>query len=137
MGKNKVAKIDYSTFSLEDVINKVVGGRETSFCALDKSKKNMVLEFVFGHDIPVKVFDQRGYDVLSDEYFVEEYVKTDEGFFGYKKEDKRFSSFGELFEYTNGDPFTNSCYFGCRFSGDEVHRYDIRIGLLNSRSFVN
>lgn len=67
-------------------------------------KKLRELEFV-------KVFE-RGYDILSNTFFVVEYKV------GFRNKKKRFDDFKSYYEYLDGDIYNNSCYSFYDFNND-------------------
>lgn len=134
---NNMAKkqtTDYSKLSLPDVINKKVR-RKATFLELYPEEKGAVLDYIQRHNIDIKVFGHKWYDILSQKFYAYEYLPSEEAF-GFNKEKREFDSFEDFFGYVRGDIYENSCFYGYVFSADEIDKFSVDIGLLNFDSFV-
>ncbi len=126
--------IDYSKLSLLDVINKKVR-RKATFLELDPGEKGEVLSYIQRHDIDIKVFGHKWYDILSKKFYAIEYLPSEE-VFGFNKEKREFDSFEDFFGYVRGDIYENSCFYGYVFSANEIDKFSIDVEILNFDSFV-
>ncbi len=85
------------------------------------------------------VFSKRGYGILSDGLFVENYCleRNDKGKLLSVKHLERFNDFKTYFDYLDGDVYANSCYFGYEFSEKEIKEFNLQTERLNFESFID
>lgn len=85
------------------------------------------------------VLSKRGYDILSDRFFVETHAleRNDEGKLLPVMHREMFTTFKAYFDYLDGDAYTNSCYFGYEFSEKEIKEFNLQTERLNFESFIN
>ena len=91
--------------------------RKCGFVDLDDFQKEQVLLFIKTNSIDCKVFGIKGFDVLKQVFFTEEYRPSEKS---YKCEIVEFSSFKEYYDYLNGDIYSNACYFSYSFSKEDL-----------------
>lgn len=91
--------------------------RKCSFIDLDDFQKKQVVLFIKTNSIDCKVFGIKGFDVLKQVFFTEEYRPSEKS---YKCEIVEFSSFKEYYDYLNGDIYSNACYFGYSFTKEDL-----------------
>lgn len=77
----------------------------------------------------------RGYDVLRQEFFVEELISYNDL---YQKQNKIvFEKFDEFFDFLDGDIYDNACYFDYVFSKETIKKYNLDVDKLYAKkSFV-
>lgn len=121
-------------------VNEVIKRRlkkNVFFEELDYSEREIVIKYLKKNKISVPIFGQRGYNLLKKDFFIFEYIITNESSIEYKKEIKCFDNFKEYFEYLSGDIYEQSCYFGYTFSNDEIGHFHIDIEKINYKAFIN
>lgn len=91
--------------------------RKCDFVDLYTFQKEQVIVFINENSIDCKVFGAKGFDVLKQVFFAEEYRPNEKS---YKCEILEFSSFKEYYDYLNGDIYSNACYFGYSFSKEDL-----------------
>lgn len=126
--------IDYSNLSLPDVINRKIR-RKATFLELVPEEKRKVFKYIKRHNIDIKIFGEKWYDILTKKFFAIEYLPS-EGIFGFNKEKREFDSFEAFFNYVRGDIYENSCFYGYEFSANEIDKFSINLSRLNFDSFV-
>lgn len=134
----KKRKVDYSKLSLPEVIEHKTK-RVASFSELDCEERVEVLTFIKSHHIDLKVFGERGYDVLLKKFFVIEFslCEDEPQDPDVVKETKTFGTFKDFHEYVHGDIYEHSCFFGYEFSQKEISYYRIDPKRLNFDSLIN
>lgn len=136
MGRAK-RKADYFKLSLPEAI-KQCAKREVSFSELTWDERTEVLVFIKSHHIDLRIFGEKGYDVLSKRFFAVEFLLDKDELGGPEATDetKTFETFIEFFEYVRGDIYENSCFYGYEFSQKEIRDYSIKLERLNFCSLV-
>ena len=97
-------------------------------------KEIIALQRQHGH----RVSKLRGYDVINNEFFVEEDVavgKSDDGYF-YDYRKTTFQSFDEYYDFLDGDIYENACYYQFHFTDEIINQYNIQLENLKF-SFVS
>ena len=92
-------------------------------------KEIIALQRKLGH----RISNLRGYDVINDEFFVEESVAWDkEGRkYSYRERKTTFPTFGDYYNFLDGDIYENACYYQYVFTDDLICNYKIDFGKLN------
>lgn len=84
--------------------------------------------------------DRRGYDVLRGCFFVVEKFfcggKESNSFRGRSFKKITFPTFGEYFDFLNGDIYENACYYQYNFSEEEVKTYRIDLKQINKTALI-
>lgn len=80
-------------------------------------------------------FARRGYDVINNNFFVEQYIN--DGDRSYNEGLKTFKTFEEYYNLLKGDIYDNSCYYQYRFSSLQVKEYGLDIERLNADHFID
>ena len=132
----KKAKMDYSNTTLHEII-KSQANSDVSFSELDNLSRGMVLRFIAENHIDIKVFSKKWYDVLADKFYASEYVFDEDLPFGIGVERRTFDTFDQLFDYTRGDVYENSCFYGYTFSKYDVERNRLILKSINTESFID
>lgn len=87
----------------------------------------------------MRVFGNRGYDVIRNRFFVEQKIKVLR--FNSDVIDKdcvsTFETFGAYYDFLNGDIYDNAVYYQYEFSENEVSMYKIDTSRLSKKSFIN
>lgn len=117
------------------LLRKITKGT-TPFDSLDRWDQISVLEYLQEKKSITKIFEKRGFDVLCQLFFVYE-CSLDNDYLEIKKTKVTFCSFKEYFEYINGTIYTSACYYGYKFSNEEINEFSISVELLNFDSFIN
>ena len=72
----------------------------------------------------------RGYDIITDSFFVEEQMLT----LGIKN---KFDSFDEYYKFVEGKIYENACYYQYSFSSEQIKKYKIDMIKLNFSSLID
>ena len=135
MAKKEKQATDYSKLSLPDVIKRKTK-HKANFLELEHDDQRGVLDYIQAHNIDIKVFGYKWYDILSNKFFVIEYLLREDMMFGIGKEKREFESFKDFFDYVRGDIYENSCFYGYDFSAAEIDEYSINLESLNFDSLI-
>lgn len=136
MAKKEKQATDYSKLSLPDVIKRKVK-RKVTFFELEYDEQRGVLDYIQSHNIDIKVFGCKWYDILSGKFFTIEYLPREDSMFGIDKEKREFDTFSDFFNYVRGDIYENSCFYGYDFSAEEINEFSIKIESLNFSSLIS
>ena len=109
--------------------------RKATFEELENFERIEVLTYIKNKGLDIKVFSNRGYDILSKSFFAKEYGLSEN--YGLNIEKILFKTFDEFYEYLKGDIYNQSCFYGYDFSKDEIDRYSINMNSINLDSFIN
>ena len=80
-----------------------------------------------------RISNLRGYDVINNEFFVEESIATEKQGRSYIYDETKitFSTFNEYYDFLDGDIYENSCYYQFVFTDDLVNTYKIDLEKLS------
>lgn len=115
------------------IIKKAIKSNQ-KFQDLSSREQRAVLKYISDNNINYHFFAEKGYNVLRQSFFAKEFVAND---ISAQIETKEFITFEELYIYTNGDIYTDACYYGYEFSASEVKQFNIKLSKINFNSFVN
>lgn len=120
-------------------IEKELFETEKGFENLKQNQQALFLKYLKKTYRMKAVLSKRGYDILSDKFFVETYVleRNDEGKLLSVMHREMFTTFKAYFDYLSGDVYTNSCYFGYEFSEKEIKEFNLQTERLNFESFID
>lgn len=106
-----------------------------------------------GRKAGIRFSERRGYDVLENNFFVEEFVckrgyennllTNSENFNRGRREDHKekvytvFSDFDSYYKFLEGDIYDNACYYTYDFTKYEIDKYSIDIEKINNKSLIN
>lgn len=92
-------------------------------------KEIIALQRQLGH----RISNLRGYDVINNEFFVEESIATEKQGRSYIYDESKitFSTFNEYYDFLDGDIYENSCYYQFVFTDDLINTYKINLEKLN------
>lgn len=135
MKKKELINIDYSKFTLQDIIKRVTK-RKCLFEDLETKQKIRVLSYIKKHNIDIHIFGERWFDVIKNKFYVLEYILSEERYLEIDKIEHEFTSFSEFFNFLKGDIYNNSCYFGYSFQKEEVTEFSLDLSKLNFSSFI-
>lgn len=108
---------------------------EIEFDNLDKELKYKILVYIQKNELGLKFFKNKWFDILTRKFYVNEY-KCDLEYECEYNDKISFDSFEEFFKYSKGDIYDNTCFYGYKFSDDEIKKYNINISKLNFTSFT-
>ena len=134
--KSKNIEIDYSKLTLDEIIWKRTK-HKLPFRDLGDKGKASVLKYIEEHNIPIRVFYKKWFDVLSGCFYADEYVYFDSFYDPIDIHTHKFSNFDDYYKYTYGDIYENACYFGFYFEPSVVRKYHIDLKRLNFDSFIH
>lgn len=85
-------------------------------------------------ELGLRTIGKRGFDVISNTFFVEEELTSDET---QKKLCSSFNDFGSFFDFLEGDVYENACYAFYSFPQEIIvsHKLDVR-KLKGRKSFI-
>lgn len=119
--------------SLTDIIYYITK-MSCSFGDLDFYQKHKVFSFIECNSTGFKILQYRGFDILKNCFFVNEWVKDESThILGIKRIE--FDTFDKYFEYAYGDIFDDACYLGYNFSNDELMKIGDKKRILNLNSY--
>jgi hypothetical protein len=121
--------------SISAIIKKLLN-KESTFNGLTRVEKSIVLKYIQKCKLEKKVFESKGYDLLSASFFVYEYVLSDclPKRFTIKK--LNFDRFDDFIKYVNYEIYDDACFYGYKFSDDIIRKYDIDKTKINNDSFI-
>jgi len=92
-------------------------------------KEIIALQRQLGH----RISNLRGYDVINNEFFVEERIATKKQGRSYIYDEITitFSTFNEYYDFLDGDIYENACYYQFVFTDDLINTYKISFEKLN------
>lgn len=87
----------------------------------------------------MRVISTRGYDVVRQQFFVDEFVKTELGTGEVisRHITTALSTFEEFYSFLDGNIYEESCYFQYSFSKEQIDNYRIDLNRINTQSFVS
>jgi hypothetical protein len=132
MAKKEIVPIDYSKLTLPEIIRRKTK-KKCSFLELEEDDRIGVVDYIKIHNINIKVFGQRWFDIITKKFYVDEYVVTKDSL---EVETHSFDTFYEFYTFLKGDIYHDSCFFGYTFNENEIERYLINLDKLNFDSFI-
>ena len=76
---------------------------------------------------------RRGFDVIRQVFFVEEWENTGDNGDELHQDEKLFGSFEEFYNFLDGDVYDNACYYQYKFPKDILKKYHLNIEKLKSK----
>ncbi len=125
-------KIDYSKMDLPSIVLKATKSN-TSFSELGAFERDDVFRFMDKHQIAKRVFGKKWYDVLSNKFYAVEYLPSNQG----GERALVFDSFGAFYESVGTEIYEQSCFYGYRFSNEEIERHRLWLSKINFDSFIS
>lgn len=119
---------------IEEIIPKVYK-KVLPFKEYDLDKKYKILDYIRKKKINCKVFIDKGYDILSLKFFAIECFLDEND--QYKEDIILFDYFDDFYDYVNGDIYKNTCFYGYKFSKEEIDKCNIVIKDINFKSLIN
>ena len=135
MAKKEIVPIDYSRLTLSEVIRRKTK-KKCSFLELEGDDRRGVLDYIKIHNINIKVFGQRWFDIITKKFYVDEYVAPEDSFYRVEVETHSFDTFDEFYIFLKCDIYHDSCFFGYTFNESEIERYLLDLDKLNFDSFI-
>ena len=124
-------------------INRIIKQLKSGKINIDDVPKEFALDvdiLKVEREMGIRRSCQRGFDVIRQEYFVEEEIirKNLLGEEEITTEKITFGSFKEYYDFLNGDIYTNSCYYQCDFEDISLNEVDININeLKKNQCFIS
>lgn len=86
----------------------------------------------------IRTATKKGYDVISNSFFVEESVINKHGFDEVQEEThfSKFDKFSDYYLFLQGDIYENACYYQYEFSKMEVKLFSIDLKRINYKSLI-
>lgn len=132
MEKNEIS----TQLSLSEIIKKKIR-REAIFEDLNAMEKLSVLEYINNHSLDNKVFNIKGYDVLTKTFFAHEYILDKTCFDGFTTKKISFENLEEFLCYVKYDIYDKTCFYGYEFSEENLKKYSIDKTKINFDSFID
>lgn len=123
----------HNSIELIELINKLIKVKVESFYEINNNQINELLIELRKNDLEIFVMDKRGFNVLKNNFFVDELCSSNK----FKKETKIFDDFERFYTYINGEIYESSCYFGYTFTNKDILEYHIDISKINFISFTS
>lgn len=109
--------------------------RNDSFYELSSNEKYDIINYINKYRKDLKIFHNKGFDILKKCFFAEEYkIDKDEGDFYLSI--VYFDMFSDYYEYVLGDIYNHSCYYGYIFSENEINKYNIDFNKIEMNSYI-
>ena len=131
-----INKDDLENISLPQVIERNLKSN-LNFEELGNMEKGLVIKYIHDKDIQIKVFSKVGYDIINLNFFVVEYVYRDDIPRHYDIKRKNFDTFSVFFNYINGQIYDRACYYGYKFTNEEIKKFNLDISRLNFDAFID
>ena len=132
MEKNEIS----TQLSLLEIIKKKTR-REAIFDDLDDREKLSVLEYINNNSLDNKVFDIKGYDVLTNTFFAYEYILDKTYFNGFTKKKVLFENLDDFICYVKYDIYDKTCFYGYELLEEDIQKYSIDKTKINFDSFID
>ena len=131
--KNEISKLSNSS-KLKKTIKKETHS-DVNFWELETRNQESALRFINDKELGIKVFKERGYDILNRNFFAIEYSLKENN---ETKIRRIFESFGLFYDYVEHEIYNeNTCFYGYQFSEEEIKKYNLFIKQLNFDSFIS
>ena len=132
----KYRQIDYSKLTVPEIIRRVLK-KNVPLSELVSTEIRKVLDYIQKHEIRVKVFTSKWFDVLSNKFFAVECVVDEEYAWSSRRVIREFATFKDFYDYIDGDIYENSCFYGYSFSQQEINQFRIDFASLNTSAFIS
>lgn len=96
--------------------------------------ENDIQLVTFERETGLRITEKRGFDVISNTFFVEEELFCEAENERGKKLKLPFDNFDSYFDYLNGDIYDNACYTFCHLSDSIIASRDIDVKKLMERT---
>lgn len=87
--------------------------------------------------IGMRIFSNRGYDVILNRFFVEENIINLSDNSILSTIPITFKSFDDYYEYLKGNIYEKSCYYQCQFTSDQIKKYKIDVKKFTNNALIN
>lgn len=89
--------------------------------------------------LKIRQANSRGYDVITNTFFVDEIIKEKVPDDDYEESFKTtfFDTFEDFYTFLNGDIYNNSCYYQYTFSNEQIKKYNLKLKKLSNNSLIN
>ena len=125
--------INYSKIDVQKIINSSLK-KDKKLDELDYFEINNVLEYINEHKLNIKLFKCKYFNILTQKFVAVEYIMSDR--FA-KTEEKVFDCFNGFYNYTNGDIYDKTCFYGYEFKTGEIEKFNLNLYNINFISFTN
>ena len=119
-----------------DSVYKKLSKTEIDFETLNSRDRTSVLETLedfFNERPEAVIIRNKYYDILTNKFYVN-VVTDDSNYFDGECDLISFESFDDFYKYLNGSIYGKSCYFGYKFSKEEIQKYKINKSRVNKKS---
>lgn len=126
------------TWLLSNIILKETG-KNVSYDELDFHEQVLVLSFIKNNKLGIKFLKERGYDVLTKQFFAYEECLDDEFEQCPRviKVRRNFCDFDTFYKYVDGEIYLpSSCFYGYQFSKEQIEKYNLHIEKMNFNSYT-
>ena len=87
--------------------------------------------------VGMRVFSSRGYDVISDRFFVEENIIDFSDNSILRTISTIFESFDDYYEFLKGNIYEKSCYYQYQFTPKQIKEYKIDVSKFTNKALIN
>lgn len=85
----------------------------------------------------MRVYSHRGYDVIFNRFFVQEYIMDFSNNSILETIITNFELFDDYYEYLKGNIYEKSCYYQCEFTSRQVKKYKIDVNKIKNNAFID
>ena len=134
VAKRKNKKMD--DMSISQIIERQFN-KDVVFTELIPSEQVEILKFIKNNNLGLKVCNERGYDVLKDKLFSNEFVLENENEEQLTLKRIDFDTFESYYSYLMGDIYEKACYFGYSFQNDDIEKFGIDVNKINFDAYIS
>lgn len=85
----------------------------------------------------MRTYSNRGYDIISNRFFVEENIMDIDDKEILKTIITTFETFEEYYDYLHGDIYEKSCYYQYQFTSSQIKKYKLDVNKFNYKALIN
>lgn len=85
----------------------------------------------------MRVYSYRGYDVIFNRFFVQEYIMDFSNNSILETIITNFELFDDYYEYLKGNIYEKSCYYQCEFTSRQIKKYKIDANKIKNNAFID
>lgn len=126
-------------YSISDYINKIKKKEIGSYSDIPQEFYNNRDIIEITRSLGMRKILRRGYDVVSNNFFVEEIVVVT-NYMGELDEStvvNTFSDFKSYYDFLNGDIYNEACYYQYKFSPELIDRFNIKVDMINTQPVLD
>ena len=125
-----------SSCAIIDIVKKRTN-KNCDFLSLEKTEQREILEYIEKYKKSIRVFEYKWYDILTNKFYANEFVLSDDSPFGIQKKEIEFDNFDDFYKYVKGDIYNNACFYGYSFDETTIKNYSLNIKKINFNSLID